>query len=43
MTEINELTELGIDFNVITQKLLGDGVESFAKSFQSLMSSIKNK
>ena len=38
-----ELGRLGIDFDAITQKLLDEGVESFAKSFKSLLSSIEGK
>ena len=37
------LAELGIDLDAITQKLLDDGVASFAQSFQSLMGSIAEK
>ncbi len=36
-------SELGIDFEWITQKLLVDGVAAFAKSFESLISSIEEK
>ena len=38
-----ELKELGIDLNNITQKLQDDGVAAFAKSFESLKSSIEEK
>ena len=37
------LSELGIDFEGITQTLLVDGVAAFAKSFESLISSIEEK
>ncbi len=41
--QLARLSELGIDLNVITQKLLDDGVAAFAKSFESLMVSITEK
>jgi len=37
------LGELGVDLDVITQKLQDDGVAAFAKSFDSLMASIAQK
>jgi transaldolase/glucose-6-phosphate isomerase len=37
------LSGLGIDFDSITEQLLHDGVASFAKAFQSLMSSVEGK
>lgn len=37
------LKELGIDYQAVTNQLLNDGVESFSKSFQSLMTSIREK
>ncbi len=37
------LSDLGVDLDAITQKLLDDGVASFAKSFESLMASIAEK
>jgi transaldolase/glucose-6-phosphate isomerase len=42
-TQLKELTRLGIDLEKITDKLQEDGVESFAKSFESLMDSIAEK
>jgi len=41
--QLAQLAELGIDLDAITQKLQDDGVASFAKSFESLMSSITAK
>jgi transaldolase len=40
---VERLGALGIDFNDVTDQLLREGVESFAKSFRSLMDSIKAK
>jgi len=37
------LVELGVDLDGITQKLQDDGVASFAKSFEALMTSIAEK
>lgn len=37
------LSELGVDLESITQKLLEDGVASFSKSYQSLITSIMEK
>ena len=42
-TRRSELAELGIDLDSVTQKVLDDGVESFAKSFDGLMASIAEK
>ena len=41
--QMTELRDLGIDFDAITQKLQDDGVVSFARSFESLMSSVAEK
>ena len=41
--QMAELRELGVDFDAITQKLQDDGVVSFARSFESLMSSVAEK
>jgi transaldolase/glucose-6-phosphate isomerase len=41
--QIARLTELGIDLDAVTQKLLDDGVAAFAKSFESLIASIARK
>ena len=38
-----ELAELGIDFNNVTDKLLGDGLASFQKSFDSLIAGLERK
>ncbi len=38
-----QLVDLGIDYNDVTKKLQEDGVEAFARSFDSLMNSIKEK
>lgn len=41
--QLDQLTELGINLNAITQKLQDDGVAGFAKSFETLMASIAEK
>ncbi len=41
--QIKELAALGIDIKDVTDKLLREGVESFGKSFESLMNGIKTK
>jgi transaldolase/glucose-6-phosphate isomerase len=41
--ELSRLSELGIDLDQITQKLLEDGLDSFSKSFETLMKSISEK
>jgi len=41
--QLARLSDLGVDLDAITQKLLDDGVASFAKSFESLMASIAEK
>lgn len=38
--QLASLAELGVNLKEITQKLLDDGVEKFAKSFEALMTSI---
>jgi transaldolase len=38
-----ELADAGIDLDSITAKLLHDGVASFAKAFESLLSSVESK
>jgi len=40
---MDQLREVGIDFEDVTDKLLRDGVASFAKSFDELMTSIRDK
>ena len=42
-TQVQDLSQLGIDLDSITQKLQDDGVASFAKSFESLMKSLSDK
>ena len=42
-TRRSKLAELGIDLERVTNKVLNDGVESFAKSFDGLMASIAEK
>ncbi|MFQ6041602.1 MAG: bifunctional transaldolase/phosoglucose isomerase, partial [Candidatus Poribacteria bacterium] len=42
-TQLAHLAELGVDLDAITRKLLDDGVAAFAKSFESLMTSITEK
>jgi transaldolase/glucose-6-phosphate isomerase len=41
--QLARLADLGVDLDAITQKLQDDGVAAFAKSFESLMSSIADK
>jgi len=41
--QLTALAELGIDLNMITQKLQDDGVQAFAKSFEALMDGIVEK
>jgi len=41
--QLAHLSELGVDLEAITQQLLDDGVEAFAKSFETLMTSIAEK
>jgi len=42
-SQVKKLKELGIDLNIITNKLLVDGVKSFSDSFESLLGSLKEK
>ena len=41
--QLTRLSDLGIDLCVIAQKLQGDGVDAFAKSFEALSACIANK
>lgn len=41
--QLAELTELGIDLDEITHRLMIEGVASFAKSFDSLMTTIEKR
>ena len=41
--ELKKLASLGIDINAVCAKLLEDGLTSFNKAFESLMSAIENK
>jgi transaldolase/glucose-6-phosphate isomerase len=41
--QLSRLEALDIDLNAVTQTLLNEGVEAFAKSFESLMSGISEK
>lgn len=41
--ELKRLANLGIDINAVCSKLLEDGLTSFNKAFESLMSAIENK
>ena len=41
--QVDRIAKHGIDLDAITDKLLKDGVDAFAKSFDSLMSSIGEK
>ncbi len=40
---LNTVEALGISITAVTDKLLSDGVDSFAKSFESLMNGIRQK
>ncbi|MGD2158190.1 MAG: bifunctional transaldolase/phosoglucose isomerase [Anaerolineales bacterium] len=41
--QLDDLAELGVDLDAITDKLLDDGVYAFAKSFAALMEAIDEK
>ena len=41
--QLDQLAEIGVDLDAITQKLQDGGVASFAKSFESLMTSVSSK
>ena len=41
--EIQQLVELGINFHEITDQLLVDGVDAFAKAFRAMLASIEEK
>jgi transaldolase len=41
--QLQFLVELGVDFDAITEKLLDEGVDAFAKSFETLLSSVADK
>ena len=41
--QMAELADLGIDLEVITQKLQDDGVQAFAQSFESLLQAIADR
>jgi transaldolase len=41
--QLQRLEELGVDLDAITEKLQDDGVEAFAKSFETLLSSVAEK
>jgi transaldolase/glucose-6-phosphate isomerase len=43
LNQLEELSELGIDFDLITEKLQEDGVIAFAASFTSLMENLSEK
>ena len=40
---MEQLAEIGIDFNEVTNKLLVDGLASFQKSFESLIAGLERK
>ena len=40
---MEQLAEIGIDFNDVTKKLLVDGLASFQKSFDSLIAGLERK
>ena len=41
--QLQQLADLGIDLEAINQKLQDDGVAAFAKSFDSLITSVAEK
>jgi transaldolase len=41
--QLAQLADLGIDLDSITEQLMGEGVDSFADSFDELMSGIAGK
>ena len=41
--ELQQLSELGIDINEITDQLLREGVDAFAKAFRTMLASIEGK
>jgi transaldolase/glucose-6-phosphate isomerase len=41
--QLERLAEIGVDLDGITQQLLDDGVTAFARSFETLMASIRDK
>ena len=41
--ELQQLSELGIDLSAITDELLSEGVDAFAKSFRAMLASIEGK
>jgi len=41
--DLERLSELGIDLDAVIKQLQADGLEAFAKSFQNLMGSIRDK
>jgi transaldolase len=41
--QFNQIRDLGIDFNAVTQKLQEDGVKAFAKSYRNLIAAINDK
>ncbi len=41
--ELHQLSELGIDLSEITDQLLREGVDAFAKSFRTMLASIEGK
>jgi transaldolase/glucose-6-phosphate isomerase len=43
ITQLNELKNLGIDLDKITNQLQVEGLESFSKSFENLMNAISSK
>ena len=43
LAQLQELNDLGIDLEAITEKLQEDGIQSFAEAYQGIMRSIANK
>jgi len=41
--QLQQLSELGIDLNEVTDQLLREGVDAFAKAFRSMLASIDGK
>ena len=40
---VNALSELGIEMKAVTDQLLAEGVDAFAKSFEQLMDNLASK
>jgi transaldolase len=43
LAQLNQLAQVGVDLDAVTQQLQDDGVAAFAKSFESLLASVAQK